>query len=90
MVAPNNRIQDRVATMDDFQSAACQAIENQPVVFALAAFGVGIGVGVGLGLLMIEGNTFHTQQRSVTQQVADTVSQMLPKAIARHMASFTR
>lgn len=90
MVAPNNRIQDHIPNLDEFQTAACQAIEDQPIAFALAAFGVGIGLGVGIGMLINEGSSHQAQYRSVTQQVTDTVSRMLPNAIARHMASFGR
>lgn len=90
MVAPANRIQDRFANLEDIQSAACQAIEEQPAAFALAAFGLGVGVGVGLSLLMSELSAQEARQSSLSQQVADAISRMLPNAVARQMASFGR
>ena len=87
MMLANHRFQQMPQSAADVVEMTRAAVKEQPVAVVLAAFGAGLGVGVGVGLLLSETECLQSrQQPAMMDHVVETVSRLLPDAIARHFS----
>jgi hypothetical protein len=75
-------------TWENVQCAATDMIDERPIAATLVVFGVGLGVGVALGTMLgecfAEQTVKRTNYETITQNVMDNLSRMVPEAVARH------
>ena len=82
-----NRLQQAHYRPPGLSTMAATAMAEQPMSIAMAAFGMGLGAGVGIGLLLAEMECFQpSESRSMMEQIADSVSRLVPDAIAQHLS----
>jgi len=62
-------------------------IEERPIAATLVVFGVGLGVGAAIGMMiggcMAERSIKESDYETLTQNVMDNLSRMVPDVIAR-------
>lgn len=75
--------------LEKVQSAAESMIEERPALTGLMTFGLGFGLGIAVGAMLSEyfeedKPTYESMYDTVTKNVSDTLSRMVPDAVARH------
>ena len=83
---------DRLGEFRHVLEQPTELVKEYPLSSMLMLFGVGLGVGVVIGQAMCSPmlHAMHpepTMTERVSRQIYDTVSNVLPQAIARHMHS---
>ena len=83
-------IMDKIPTVKSLGTAAESVIEERPVAATLVVFGLGVGLGTAIGMMLSDclvDRSKASKVESLTQNVMDGLSRMVPDVISRHFHS---
>lgn len=83
-------VMERVPSVKSIETAAESFIEERPVATTLVVFGLGVGLGTAIGMMLSDcfvDRSKATKVESLTQNVMDGLSRMVPDVISRHFHS---
>ena len=78
---------EKMPSVKSVEAAAESFIEERPVATTLVVFGIGVGLGTAIGLMLSDclvDRSKATKVETLTQNVMDGLSRMVPDVISRH------
>lgn len=79
-------VMDGIPSLQSIGTAAESLIDERPVATTLVVFGLGVGLGTAIGMMLSDclvGRSKATNVETLTQNVMDGLSRMVPDVISR-------
>lgn len=83
----SSSVMDRIPTVKSIEDAAESFIEERPLATTLVVFGLGVGIGTAIGMMLSDclvDRSKSTRAETLTHNVMDSLSRMVPDVISRH------